>query len=106
MTHTNTVPAGEGVQPDKARIGFVAASPAAEAQDALKCLTQRYGRIEPEEADIVVALGGDGLMLQTLHRFLGTGVPIYGMHRGSVGFLMNEYHESELMDGLRAPSSA
>ena len=97
MTHANTVPAGEGVQPDKARIGFVA-SPAAEAQAALKSLTRRYGGIEPEEADIVVALGGDGLMLQTLHRFLGTGVPIYGMHRGSVGFLMNEFHENELME--------
>ncbi len=72
--------------------------PAAEAQAALKSLTRRYGGIEPEEANIVVALGGDGLMLQTLHRFLGTGVPIYGMHRGSVGFLMNEFHENELME--------
>ena len=45
------------------------------------------------EADVIVALGGDGLMLQTLHRFMGTGKPIYGMNRGSVGFLMNEFHD-------------
>ena len=47
----------------------------------------------PGEADVVVALGGDGLMLQTLHRFMGAGMPIYGMNRGSVGFLMNEFRE-------------
>jgi len=83
--------------PDKARLGFVA-SPAAEAQDALKRLSRRYKGVEPEVADIVIALGGDGLMLQTLHRFMGTGVPIYGMHRGSVGFLMNEFHEMRLQE--------
>ena len=44
-----------------------------------------------EDADIIVALGGDGLMLQTLHRFMNSGKPIYGMHRGTVGFLMNEF---------------
>lgn len=59
-------------------------------------LSWRYHGVEPEEAQIIVALGGDGLMLQTLHRFMGTGVPIYGMHRGSVGFLMNEYREDKL----------
>jgi NAD+ kinase len=96
MTH----PAVDGrpaILPDKVRLGFVA-SPAAEAQEALRRLSKRYKGVEPEEADIVIALGGDGLMLQTLHRFMGTGVPIYGMHRGSVGFLMNEFHETRLMD--------
>ena len=47
----------------------------------------------PEIADCVVALGGDGHMLQTLHRFVSTGTPIYGMNRGTVGFLMNDYAE-------------
>ena len=49
-----------------------------------------------ETADVIVALGGDGLMLQTLHRFMKTGKPIYGMHRGTVGFLMNEFHPDDL----------
>src|SRR5690606_28044325 len=52
--------------------------------------------VDPAEADVVVALGGDGLMLETLHRFMGDGKPIFGMHRGSVGFLMNSYR----LDGL------
>jgi NAD+ kinase len=96
MTHAS-VEGGTAVSPDKVRLGFVA-SPADEAQDALKRLCKRYKCVTPEEADIVIALGGDGLMLQTLHRFMGTGIPIYGMHRGSVGFLMNEFHETRLMD--------
>jgi NAD+ kinase len=96
MTHA-LVERSAGVLPDKVRLGFVA-SPAAEAQDALKRLCKRYNCVAPEEADIVIALGGDGLMLQTLHRFMGTGLPIYGMHRGSVGFLMNEFHEARLLD--------
>ena len=51
---------------------------------------------------MIVALGGDGLMLQTLHRFMNTGKPIYGMHRGTVGFLMNEYAEDGLLERLAA----
>src|ERR671936_507371 len=77
------------------RIAFVA-SPIREAQQALAQLKQRYGDATPDSADVVVALGGDGLMLQTLHRFMKTGKPIYGMHRGTVGFLMNEFHPEEL----------
>jgi hypothetical protein len=50
----------------------------------------------------VVALGGDGHMLQTLHRFLSTGIPIYGMNRGTVGFLMNDYAEDGLGERLEA----
>ena len=76
-------------------ISFVA-SETPEAQAALDKLVERYGNADPAEAGVVVALGGDGLMLQTLHRFLGTGKPIYGMNRGSVGFLMNEYHQTGL----------
>ena len=60
------------------RIGFVA-SDAPEARQAAARLRQRYGDVEPEQADVVVALGGDGFMLETLHRFLGHRTPIYGV---------------------------
>jgi NAD+ kinase len=71
-----------------------------DAQDSLAELRARYGEAGPEEAEIVVALGGDGFMLQTLHAFTGKGKPIYGMNRGTVGFLMNEYHQSDLLERL------
>jgi NAD+ kinase len=77
-------------------IAFVA-SEAPAAQQALAELEDRYGREAPETADVIVALGGDGFMLETLHGYLQRGVPIYGMHRGTVGFLMNNYEA----DGLR-----
>jgi NAD+ kinase len=67
------------------------------ASKAAKRLARFYGENDPETADIVVALGGDGFMLQTLHRFLGSEKPIYGMNRGSVGFLMNDYDEDDLI---------
>jgi NAD+ kinase len=77
------------------RIAFLA-SDTTEAQAALVALTHRYGHVDPDDADVVVALGGDGLMLQSLHRFMGRDTPIYGMNRGSVGFLMNAYGEDDL----------
>src|SRR4029077_15397909 len=77
------------------RIAFVA-RPIAEAQEARARLAGRYGDIPSEQADVIVALGGDGLMLQTLHRFMTSGKPIYGMHRGTVGFLMNDFREDRL----------
>ena len=83
------------------RIAFVA-SDAPEAEAAFDRLTGRYGNCEPGDADVLVALGGDGLMLQTLRRFLDAGTPIYGMNRGSVGFLMNEYAEDDLLARLTA----
>ena len=86
---------------DGQKIGFIA-SGVDEARDAHARLTARYGSVKPEEADVVVALGGDGLMLQTLHAFMNTGKPIYGMNCGSVGFLMNEYLEDRLPDRLAA----
>jgi NAD+ kinase len=83
------------------RIAFVA-SPIPEAKQALTALRKRYGSITPARADVIVALGGDGLMLQTLHRFMSAGKPIYGMHRGTVGFLMNDYRPDHLRERLTA----
>ncbi|MEX0841445.1 MAG: NAD kinase [Xanthobacteraceae bacterium] len=83
------------------RIAFVA-SPSPEAAEAHAALARRYGNVDPQAADVVVALGGDGLMLQTLHRFMDSGKPIYGMHRGTVGFLMNEFAEENLKERLAA----
>ena len=77
-----------------------------EAEAARDALTARYGSVSAEEADIVVALGGDGLMLQCLHRFMNTGTPIYGMNRGSVGFLMNEFAPDNLRERLAAAEPA
>jgi len=77
------------------RLHFVAAN-VAEAQSALANLRQQYDDAGPDKADIVVALGGDGFMLQTLHAFVGRGKPIYGMNLGTIGFLMNEYNEAGL----------
>ena len=76
------------------RIAFLA-SPAAEAQSALVALTARHGDCEPGDADVLCALGGDGFMLQTLHRHGGLGKPVFGMKLGSVGFLMNHYRDDE-----------
>ncbi|HTK14310.1 MAG TPA: NAD kinase [Xanthobacteraceae bacterium] len=83
------------------RLAFVA-SPAPEAQEARETLVARHGRVDPAEADVIVALGGDGLMLQTLHDHMRSGKPIYGMHRGTVGFLMNEFDADNLQERLRA----
>ncbi len=83
------------------RIAFVA-SDVPEAQQALERLTSQYGGVEARNAEAIVALGGDGFMLQTLHRFMNDKIPIYGMNRGSVGFLMNEYAEDHLPERLRA----
>ena len=77
-----------------------------EADAALRRLSTSYGNVDPDAAEVVVALGGDGLMLQVLHRFMGSGKPIYGMNRGSVGFLMNEYSEDRLLERLAAAESS
>jgi NAD+ kinase len=76
-----------------------AASSAPEAQAALKELTKRYGNAKAD-ADVIVALGGDGLMLATVHKNHKRGVPIYGMNCGSVGFLMNEYSANDFLERL------
>jgi NAD+ kinase len=81
------------------RIAFIA-SEAPEARRALTRLSKLHGNADPESADVVVALGGDGMMLQALHRFMSSGQPIYGMNRGSVGFLMNDFSEKNLLQRL------
>lgn len=77
---------------------FASARPV--AQEALKRLTEIYGQADEEEADTIVALGGDGAMLQALHRRFHDRKPVYGMHRGTVGFLMNEFEEGGLIERL------
>jgi NAD+ kinase len=83
------------------KIAFVA-SDMPEAIEARERLIARYGSTDVPDADAIVALGGDGHMLQTLHRYINDGVPIYGMNRGSVGFLMNDYSEENLRERLAA----
>lgn len=83
------------------KIAFTA-SDAPMAQTARAALINRYGNAPEAGADIIVALGGDGFMLQTLHRTQSLPAPVYGMNRGTVGFLMNEYNESGLLERLDA----
>ncbi|MEL6826555.1 MAG: NAD kinase [Pseudomonadota bacterium] len=73
------------------------ASKRPEAQEALRRLTQKYGQYEEDKADVIVALGGDGAMLDAMRRRFGDHKPVYGMNRGTVGFLMNEYDEDDLI---------
>ncbi|MBY5934164.1 NAD kinase [Tateyamaria omphalii] len=87
------------------KIAF-AASRAPVAQTARAALIGRYGNAEPDEADVIVALGGDGFMLQTLHGTQHLNKPVYGMNRGTIGFLMNEYSESGLVARLEAAEEA
>jgi NAD+ kinase len=84
-------------------IHFAAAS-GESAQAALADLIDRYGQVPRYAADVIVALGGDGFMLQCLHE--GTGLPVYGMNRGTVGFLMNDYVPDDLPERLEAAEEA
>ncbi|MEE9279982.1 MAG: NAD kinase [Myxococcota bacterium] len=81
------------------RIAFVA-SDSELARASLEKLEARYASKGPKEAEVIVALGGDGFMLQTLHSNMDRGIPIYGMHRGTVGFLMNDYEEEGLLERI------
>ncbi|MCV2882916.1 NAD kinase [Actibacterium sp. XHP0104] len=84
--------------PDK-KIAFLA-SETHVAETARRHLAEQYGNTPTEKADVIVALGGDGFMLQTLHGTQHLDTPVYGMNCGTVGFLMNEYHEPGLMERL------
>lgn len=87
------------------KIAFVS-SDHPDAKSAEKRLSGLYGNVDVEKAEAIVALGGDGLMLQTLHAHLANGTPIYGMNRGSVGFLMNDYNEENLLQRLAEANSS
>ncbi len=87
------------------KIAFLASS-APVAQTARAALIGRYGDVPAEQADVIVALGGDGFMLQTLHETQKLPAPVYGMNRGTIGFLMNTYVESDLRARLEAAEVA
>ncbi|ADM08266.1 hypothetical protein PB2503_00927 [Parvularcula bermudensis HTCC2503] len=90
-----------GIETTPGRIAFVAGD-RPDAQDAFARLTALYGQTTTEEADVIVALGGDGTMLETLRHALPLNVPVYGMNCGTVGFLMNAYDPEGLLDRLAA----
>jgi NAD+ kinase len=92
-------------QPKVTRLAFTA-SDRPEAEEARERLARRYGDAPENEAQVIVALGGDGFMLETLHTHLDTGKPIYGMNRGSVGFLLNDYSEDDLLERINAAERA
>jgi len=83
------------------KIAFLANSSVV-AQAALTELVARYGNTAPAEADVIVPLGGDGFMLHTLHATVNLPAPVYGMNRGTIGFLMNVYNENGLIERLQA----
>ena len=87
------------------RISFVAAQTPA-ATEALARLTARYGNVPLSDAQAVVALGGDGHLLETMHGLTGQAVPIYGMNCGSVGFMMNAFNEEDLPRRLAEAQAA
>lgn len=80
-------------------IAFLAGNHPA-AQAALPEFTRRYASVTPDKAKVIVALGGDGFILETLHRYMNRGIPIYGMNRGTVGFLMNRFDIENLEQRL------
>lgn len=82
------------------------ASKARPAQEALARLTARYGQTDSRRATVVVALGGDGFMLQTLREKSGRDLPVYGMNCGTIGFLMNAYSDDDLPGRLEAAEEA
>ena len=81
------------------KIGFVS-SQKPDAQESLKIMKKLYNCVSPKKADIIVALGGDGTMLKSLHNFLHLNKPIYGMNKGHIGFLMNQYSDKNLESRL------
>ncbi|WOI54137.1 NAD kinase [Parvularcula sp. LCG005] len=77
-----------------------AASDRPKAQEARAELVKRYGDVDRDEADVIVALGGDGTLLEVLRHTMPDPKPIYGMNCGTVGFLMNEHRLSDLRDRI------
>lgn len=91
--------------PPPLRIAFTA-SDRPEAQSARERLALRYGSVDPDQADVIVALGGDGFMLETLHTVMKRRTPVFGMNRGSVGFLMNDFDDDGLLERLAGAGRA
>jgi NAD+ kinase len=88
----------------RSKLAFVS-SDADDARAAAKALIARYGQTPESEADVVVALGGDGFLLQTLRETMSTGKLVYGMNRGTIGFLMNEFREADLPERIATAQS-
>ncbi|RWU06868.1 NAD kinase [Pseudodesulfovibrio sp. S3] len=78
------------------------ASDAPKAQEAFALLSKRYSFVPIDEADALVVLGGDGFMLQAVHTFMDSGIPFYGMNRGTIGFLLNQFGPENLLERLNA----
>jgi len=87
------------------KLAFVASRDPA-AQAGVRALQARYDCVDPDAADVIVALGGDGFMLSTLHDTQDLASSVYGMNRGTVGFLMNEYSEDHLLERIAAAECA
>lgn len=85
------------------RIHFVA-SQIASAGETSELMQKRYGQCDVDDAEVIVALGGDGFMLRTLHRFIHKNLPVFGMKIGNIGFLMNRYSEDDLLQRLASAS--
>ena len=87
------------------KIAFVASQKPA-AQEALVKMQAIYGKLEDDQANVVVAIGGDGLMLETLRKQMNIGLPVFGLNYGTIGFLMNEFSESHLLDRINSANPA
>lgn len=85
------------------RIHFVA-SQIASAGETSELMQKRYGQCDVDDAEVIVALGGDGFMLRTLHRFIHKNLPVFGMKIGNIGFLMNRFSEDDLLQRLASAS--
>src|SRR5258707_14558069 len=94
-----TRPAMSPATPSFKRITFVP-SPIPEARDALERLAPRYGNVAAKDSEVIVTLGGAGLMMQTPHRFMNTGLPIYGMYRRTPGSFMIMIHPDHILTSL------
>jgi NAD+ kinase len=87
------------------RIAFVA-SPRPEARAAMLRLRHKYGSVPEDDAEVIVALGGDGLMLETLRRHMNDSIPVFGLNQGTIGFLMNDYLEDDLPERIAAAKAS
>lgn len=96
-----TAESGSGLIRRMTKLHFIA-SQSTDAQQALKDLTALYGQSDLDQAEAVIALGGDGTMLQAMHDTVARDIPVYGMNRGSLGFLLNPYHADDLLHRVAA----